>query len=119
MSRSSVVCVLALAVVACAGPMTSTAFLKERGQGGGTVRVVCPGYPPDAETQAKASEEMAGTCGDRGWKVVGMTISEAWPPRDPNADWAWFAGYGIFDLGRAPPGKPSQQVDLEFVCLAR
>lgn len=119
MTRSLLLCAVALAGAACAGPMTSTAALQERGPDGGSVRILCPGYPPDTDTQGKAAAEMAGACGDRAWKVVGMDISEAWPPRDPNADWAWAAGYGIFDFGKAPRGRPSQQVDLRFVCLAR
>ena len=62
MSKGLPLFVVALTVVACAGPMTSTAVLQDRGQDGGTVRIVVPSYPPDSDTQAKSSAEMATVC---------------------------------------------------------
>jgi orotidine-5'-phosphate decarboxylase len=111
MKRSLLACVAALAVVACAGPMTSTAVLQERKEDGGSVRIVCPGYPPDADTQAKASAEMAKVCDLKQWKVVGIVLTDVQGPSSPPC--------GVSSVCTSGPGPRHQQVDLTFVCLAR
>jgi hypothetical protein len=102
-------CLLALTVVACAGPVTSTAVLQDRGRDGGTVRIVCPAYPPDPDTQGKASAEMGKACDPRRWKVVNVVLTDVQGPRSPPC------------LPGSPcqsgPGPRHQQVDLEFICV--
>ncbi|MGA8892502.1 MAG: hypothetical protein WB493_13105 [Anaeromyxobacteraceae bacterium] len=110
MFKILLLCVLALTVVACAGPMTSTAVLQDRSQDGGTVRILCPGYPPDADTQAKASAEMAKVCDTRRWKVVDIKLTDIQHPRHPEC----LPGYPCYS-GKGPW---QQQVDLKFVCVA-
>lgn len=105
-----VVVAASLALAACAGPMTSTAVLQDRGPGGGTVRIVCPGYPPDADTQAKASTEMSKVCDPKAWKVVEVKLTDVEGPRSPPCP------VGPCYSGSAPR---HQQVDLRFECVAR
>jgi len=112
------VCVLALSVVACAGPMTSTAVLQDRGQDGGTVRIVCPAYPPSTDTQRQTRELAGQVCKGRSWRIVDMTITNIQGnPAEKNSNWAWVAGYGIA-AEKVPASSPDQQVDLEFVCVS-
>lgn len=96
--------------IGCAGPMTSTAVLQDRGQDGGTVRIVCPGYPPDSDTQAKSSAEMAKVCDPKRWKVVGITLTDIQHARHPEC----LRGYPCY----SGPGPWQQQIDLKFVCVA-
>ena len=100
-----------LVSIGCAGPMTSTAVLQDRGQDGGTVRIVCPAYPPDPDTQAKVSAEMAKVCSPRAWMVVDVRIQDADGPT------------GISCVPGTPcqgkPGPRNQQVDLKFACVAK
>lgn len=108
---SSLLAAAALAVAGCAGPMTSTAVLQDRGPGGGTVRIVCPGYPPDADTQAMASTEMAKVCEPKPWKVVNVALTDIQHPRHPEC----LRGYPCY----SGPGPWQQQVDLRFECVAK
>jgi len=96
--------------IGCAGPMTSTAVLHDRSQDGGTVRIVCPAYPPDSDTQAKSSAEMARVCDPKRWKVVGITLTDVQGPSSPPC--------GPSSVCYSGPGPRHQQVDLKFVCVA-
>jgi hypothetical protein len=110
MSKSRLLCVVALTVVACAGSMTSTAVLQERGEDGGMVRIVCPVYPPDADTQAKAATEMAKVCTPRAWRVTEIRLTDRTGP----------VGYLCTPNGCGGPSQTrEQQVDLKFACVAR
>ncbi len=108
---ASLVVAASLFGIGCAGPMTSTAVLQDRGQDGGTVRIVCPSYPPDSDMQAKASAEMAKVCSPRAWMVVDVRIQDADGPT------------GISCLPGTPcqgkSGPRNQQVDLKFACVAK
>ncbi len=96
MFKSLLLCVLALTVVACAGPMTSTAVLQDRGQDGGTVRIIVPAYPPDTDTQTQTKELVAQVCKERSWQIVDMTITQAQKNSvEKNSNWAWVSGYGV------------------------
>ncbi len=99
---------LALLASGCAGTMASTAVLQDRGPDGGTVRIVCPGYPPDADAQARASAEMAKVCDPRKWKVVAVDLTDVQGPSSPPC------GSGPCYSG---PGPRHQQVDLRFTCV--
>ena len=111
MFKGLLLCVVALTVVACSGPMTSTAVLQDRGQDGGAVRIIVPSYPPSSDTQASASAKMAETCSPRAWKVVDITLQDASGPS------------GIECLPGVPcqgaAGPRYQQVDLKFACVAK
>ena len=111
MFKGLLLCLLALTVVACAGPMTSTAVLQDRGQDGGTVRIVVPAYPPDSDIQAKAAAEMVKVCSPRAWMVVDVRIQDA------------DGATGISCIPGIPcqgkPGPRNQQVDLKFACVAK
>jgi hypothetical protein len=89
--------------------MTSTAVLQEHGQDGGTVRIVCPGYPPDADTQAKAAAEMVKVCSPRLWRIVDIHLQDLHGP-------SGIACAG--DSCGSTPGTRDQQVDLKFVCVS-
>ena len=109
---------VALLVAGCAGPMTSTAVLQERRSDGGTVRIVCPGYPPDIDTQTQTKALIGQVCGDRSWKIVDMTITDIQKnPPEKNSNWVWVAGYGG-PASKIPPKTPDQQVDLKFACVS-
>jgi hypothetical protein len=75
------------------------------------VRIVAPSYPPNADTQASASARMAEVCKPRAWMVVDIKLQDANGPT------------GIECIPGIPCGGGSgtrnQQVDLEFVCVAR
>ena len=110
MLKNLLLCVLALSA-GCAGPMTSTAVLQDRSQDGGTVRIVCPGYPPDSDTQSKASAEMAKVCDPKPWKVVDVKLTDIQHPRHPEC----LPGYPCYS-GKGPW---QQQIDLKFACVAK
>lgn len=99
----------ALLAGGCAAAFTSTVVLKERNAEGGTVRVVCPSYPPDADTQAKVSAEMVNVCAPREWKVVDVKLQDV---RGPS---------GIACVPGVPcqpaPGPWQQQIDFTFSCI--
>ncbi len=101
---------LAWTVVACAGPMTSTAVLQDRGQDGGTVRINAPSYPPNADTQASAWAKMAEVCRPRSWMVVDITLQDLNGPRGVECAGETCSG---------GTGTRSQQVDLRFVCVTK
>lgn len=108
---SSLLVAASLAVAGCAGPMTSTAVLQERVPDGGTVRIVCPGYPPDPDTQSKALAEIAKVCDPKPWKVVDVKLTDIQHPRHPEC----LRG----DPCYSGPGPWQQQVDLKFACVAK
>ena len=110
-AHASLVVAASILSIGCAGPMTSTAVLQDSGQDGGTVRIVCPSYPPDSDTQAKASAEMAKVCDPRRWKVVGITLTDIQHARHPEC----LPGYPCY----SGPGPWQQQVDLKFACVAK
>lgn len=105
--------------VGCAGPMVSTAVLKDRSPNGGTVRITSPSYPPSAEVQGKAKELVGQVCAGRNWKFVELSIDSEQnriPKDDTNSDWVWWAGYGV-PAHKAAPLKPNQVTDIRFDCL--
>ena len=105
--------------IGCAGPITSTAVLQDRGQDGGTVRISVPAYPPDTDTQTQTKELVAQVCKERSWQIVDMTITQVQKnPVEKNSNWAWVSGYGV-TASKIPARTPDQQVDLKFVCVAK
>jgi hypothetical protein len=95
---------LGLLVAGCLGPFKSTVALQDRGPDGGTVRVMSPVYPPDADTRRKVSEEMVGACRPRRWKVVDIQMKEI-----PTSGYAYSCPYDSCSGNNL-------QVDIRFVC---